>query len=351
MTASTEADSRSRAPDRPCGPIWRESTRRRQQAAIEPGATTLSCSAERGSGGLGRHVEEIAAAVERAGGPLRPISGGDRRTGAPSRASGSARASAGALARLAAPRVLRALGAARVPVSPGVRTRVFMAEFDTWAAARIGTGENLIAFNGQALEQLRGARRAGYAQRGLVSANSHVRRLRRQHARALADYPLERSWTERLGARNLAEYEEADRIYVSSRYVRDSFLEEGFDERRLVDFPLTPDPRFAPQQRERDATRFEIVYVGSLVVHKGVPLLIDAVRRLSHRDLSLTLVGGGRRAGCVASCRAPARRIPGSARNPAIRWRTCAEHGSACTPPTRTASPTHPLRRSPAACP
>lgn len=35
-----------------------------------------------------------------------------------------------------------------------------------------------------------------------------------------------------------------------------------------------------------------MVYVGGLAVAKGVPLLIDAVRRLPHRDLRLVLVGG-----------------------------------------------------------
>jgi glycosyltransferase involved in cell wall biosynthesis len=34
------------------------------------------------------------------------------------------------------------------------------------------------------------------------------------------------------------------------------------------------------------------VYVGSLAVHKGVPLLIDAFRRLPHEDMRLRLVGG-----------------------------------------------------------
>ena len=59
-----------------------------------------------------------------------------------------------------------------------------------------------------------------------------------------------------------------------------------------AEFPLTPDPRYAPRERTRAPERFEVVYVGSLAVHKGVPLLIDAVRRLPHRDLRLTLVGG-----------------------------------------------------------
>lgn len=245
-----------------------------QAGALPDGLVTLSCSAAPGAGGLGRHLQELAAALQRRGSTASVISGAQRQH----EPSGG-----GPLGRL--------LAAAPVPVSPGLRTRVFMSEFDAYAAARLPAGEHLIAFNGQALGQFAAARRAGYASCGLVSANSHMLRLTRQHALAHSRYPLEGSWARYLVARNLAEYARAERIYVSSPYVRDSFLEQGFASERLVDFPLTPDPRFTPRPEPCDGC-FEIVYVGSLVVHKGVPLLIEAVRRLGHRDLRLTLVGG-----------------------------------------------------------
>jgi glycosyltransferase involved in cell wall biosynthesis len=55
---------------------------------------------------------------------------------------------------------------------------------------------------------------------------------------------------------------------------------------------LTPDPRYEPDGVRGASGRFEIVYVGSLSVAKGVPLLIDAVRGLPDADLRLVLVGG-----------------------------------------------------------
>ena len=58
--------------------------------------------------------------------------------------------------------------------------------------------------------------------------------------------------------------------------------------------------------------RFEVVYVGSLAVHKGVPLLIDAIRRLPNEDIRLRLVGGWGTPGMrrfVESARAADRRI------------------------------------------
>jgi glycosyltransferase involved in cell wall biosynthesis len=167
-----------------------------------------------------------------------------------------------------------------------------MIEFDRYAAQRLGAAEHLIAFNGQALAQFQAARRARYSSVSLISANSHLRRVVRQHARAHEQYPIERSWATGLVERNLAEYAQADRIYVGSRYTRESFLEEGFGDEALSMFPFTPDPRYDADGARAHANTFDIVYIGSLSVHKGVPLLVDAVRRLPHAEIRLRLVGG-----------------------------------------------------------
>ncbi|HUA74446.1 MAG TPA: glycosyltransferase family 4 protein [Solirubrobacteraceae bacterium] len=274
MTAAADQGVAHHRRSTPLDAAWRETALARQLAALPGGRTVLTCSAPLGTGGLGRHLGEIAAAVERSGEPCERIDGGAREP-APGRARPS-----GLLAR------------SLLPLSPGVRTRAFMQDFDAYAASRLPAAEALIAFNGQALRQLEAARRRGGCSLGLVSANSHLRQVARRHAEARRRYPLEGSWTRHLVERNLAEYALAERIYVSSRYVRESFLREGFPEERLVDFPLTPDPRYAQALSREPSDRFEVVYVGSLAVHKGVPLLIDAVRRLPYDDLKLVLVGG-----------------------------------------------------------
>jgi glycosyltransferase involved in cell wall biosynthesis len=260
----------------------RERAAHAQDMALPDGRTVLSCSAPLDAGGLGRHLRELLDALERRGQPTSCLSGSTRADAPADRVMRHA---------FGVPYLHGALSRLRLPVSPGVRTRAFMAEFDAYAASHLPEGERLIAFNGQATTQFRAARAAGYESIALVSANSHMRRVAHQHALAHRQYPLEGSWAAHLLARNLGEYAQAGRIYVASRYIRESFLEQGFPEERLVDFPLTPDPRFEPAPRE-NPDRFEIVYVGSLAVHKGVPLLIDAVRRLAHADIRLVLVGG-----------------------------------------------------------
>ncbi|HUB35264.1 MAG TPA: glycosyltransferase family 4 protein [Solirubrobacteraceae bacterium] len=312
MTVSPEARPSDSPPEIPCGARWREREAVVQERALAGGSTVVCCSARPGSGGLGRHLSEILAALERGGHPHQCISGATRQA-----------AASGARAGLAAGRSNLAglLAATPLARSPGIRTRAFMVEFDTFAAGRLTAVEHLIAFNGQALRQLRAARRAGYESVALVSANSHLRHVARQHARALARHPLERSWTTHLVARNEREYGLADRIYWATSYIRDSFLAAGVAEERLARFPLTPDPRYRPvtgtgASAEGSASQsFEVVYVGSLAVHKGVPLLIDAFRRLPHRDMRLVLVGGwgarGMRRFVQGACAADPRIVAG----------------------------------------
>jgi len=290
MTASTEPRVPGSRSDQPLGPQWREAAARAQRTALPAGRVVVSCSAPLGSGGLGRHLSEIVEASARGGQPAACICASTRASGSPAeRRSPRHRLGIPYLAR-----TLRAIPA--LPTAAGVRARAAMVEFDAYAAARLPDAEHLIAFNGQALTQMRTARHAGYQSVSLASANSHLRNVARQHAIAHRQYPLEGSWAARLLERNLAEYAQADRIYVASQYTRESFLEQGFREDTLAYFPLTPDPRYRPEPEQEPAQersdRFDIVYVGSLAAHKGVPLLVDAVRRLAHLDIRLRLVGG-----------------------------------------------------------
>lgn len=285
MTASTEPSVEADQGGGPLGASWREATLAAQEAALPSGRVVVSCSAALGTGGLGRHLREIVAALQRAEQPTVCISGSTRAAPPPD----SRRV---LRARLAAFGASRMLARSPLPLTPGVRTRAFMTDFDAYAARRLPAAEHLVAFNGQALTQFAVARRAGYRSLALVSANSHMRQVAAQHAKAHRRYPLEGSWTAHLVKRNLAEYGRADRIYVASRYVRESFLQEGFSPELLSALPLTPDPRYREEGPRTGSDRFDIVYVGSLAVHKGVPLLIDAVRRLPQADVRLTLVGG-----------------------------------------------------------
>jgi len=264
----------------PLGAAWRAQALRAQEQALPRGRAVVSCQAPLGVGGLGRHVREILDALGRAGQPTVHIGGGG---------SGS---DAARVARHFDRFTLAKAASPLIRFSPAARVRLGSARFDARAAAQLGAAEHLIAFNGTALAQFRAAERLRFQSLSLVSANSHIRRVVEQHARAFRQYPIERPWATQIVSRNLREYAQADRIYVASQYIRESFLHEGFAEESLSFFPLTPDPRYQPVPRPTTSPTFDVVYVGSLVVHKGVPLLLEAFARLPHRDLRLVLVGG-----------------------------------------------------------
>ncbi|MGH9169501.1 MAG: glycosyltransferase family 4 protein [Acidimicrobiales bacterium] len=262
---------------------WRAAGRRLQGEAVPQGPTVVSGKGPYGTGGLGRHLAEVVEALrcrDRLAGCLSAAE-------LPGKLSGSG--STVALAKVST-------WAMRLPParsSAGRRVLLESRGFDAAAARHLPSGpEHLLAFNGAALQQIAAARRKGYRSVGLLSANSHLNNVARQHGKAWRQYPIERPWGPRLVARNLAEYEAADRVYVSSQYAWDSFVAEGFPTARLVMFPLTPHDRFQPRPAGQSPGTFNVMYVGSLSVNKGVPLLVDAVRRISHSDLRLVLVGG-----------------------------------------------------------
>ena len=256
------------------------------------GPTVLTCPAPFGAGGLGHHLEELACALERRGEPHLELSESPERR-APQEGTWAARASRSdprALAANAGSRAIAPLGR----ISPAWRIWSASVAFDTRAAARLPAAEHLIAFNGTALAQLRAAAAAGYGTRSLVAANSHYRNVIARHELAHSQYPVEAPSAVHLQRRNLTEYTLADRILVASSYIRESFLARGFPEERLAIFPLTPDPRFQPDGASTADRRptFNFIYVGSLTVHKGIPLLLDAFARLAYDDARLMLVGG-----------------------------------------------------------
>jgi glycosyltransferase involved in cell wall biosynthesis len=260
---------------------WRAAVAEAQERVLPSGRVVVSCSAPLGEGGLGRHLREVVDALARSGQPTVCICGSDR---APATRRGYHRAYRRAVSAALAVPPLR-LAAAR-------RELAYSREFDAYAARRLPAAEHLIAFNGTALDQIHEFRRGQGTSVSLVSATSHFAHVARQHARAHRQYPIEGSWARALVSRNVSEYAQTDRIYVASEYVRQSFVEEGFADDALASFPLTPNPRYEPDPAPRRSPTFDVVYVGTLSVVKGVPLLLDAMRALPHADIRLVLVGG-----------------------------------------------------------
>jgi len=177
--------------------------------------------------------------------------------------------------------------------SPGWISFIECDAFDRAVAARVIQAEEFHGFVGQSLHSFRAARRLGCQHLRLEAANSHVNNVTRQHQLAIQAFGIESSWlNDAQRQKTLKEYEMADVIYVASEYTRQSFLAEGISDSKLRRIMLKPRFRFtAPKSCLEDGI-FRIVYVGSLTVMKGVPILLEAFSRLQVKDNQLTLVGG-----------------------------------------------------------
>lgn len=244
--------------------------------ATKSPATTLSCGAGYDSGGLGRHFAQLVEEA-RAGGDLVAYFS----------PSPQANDTAG---RRVDPRMARpARTYTPIRFSAGWRTYVGDELFDRSVARSIKQAERHVGFSGQTLRTFT-AVNADVLE--LVSPTAHVDRLRERYRDAFRAYPVEQPWLNEAGRRKaIAEYRRADVIQVASDYARESFLEAGVSPEKLRRIHLSIPERYRPFAGERDDESFRILYVGALTVTKGVPVLLEAFRRLTG-DVELVLVGG-----------------------------------------------------------
>ena len=242
---------------------------------------TIACDTPYGRGGLGQHLAQVIEEA-RADGLLQryfaySVKPGDEGTG-----------------QVVSNRNARLLQRyTPIRFSKGWRSYTDAALFDRHVARRLAAPvETYVGFVGKALQSFRRARALGARQCALHAANSHVNNVVRRHAEAIRRYGLEDSWlNETQRRKTLKEYEEADEIYVASAYTHASFLAESIPAGKLRRIHLKPDARFQPPPSRPDDGVFRIVYIGSLMVTKGIPVLLEAFSRLPVDRAELTLVG------------------------------------------------------------
>jgi len=161
--------------------------------------------------------------------------------------------------------------------------------FDRWAARYVRDCDLLVGFALFSLVSGRAARAAG-ARTVLERGSTHVLT---QQALLAEEY---RRWgveappaDRRLVARQLLEYEEADYIAVPSRFVLQSFLDQGVPRDRLLHTPYGVNlGQFTAAVTP--GRPFRIISVG-VSLRKGTPYLLEAVARLKVPDVELWLAG------------------------------------------------------------
>jgi glycosyltransferase involved in cell wall biosynthesis len=87
------------------------------------------------------------------------------------------------------------------------------------------------------------------------------------------------------------EYEMADYIQVPSKFVANSFIEQGISEKKLLYAPFGVDLRLFQRKEIVLPKVFRLIYIGNLSVLKGVHLLLEAFAKLKLPQAELYLIG------------------------------------------------------------
>src|SRR5581483_6000564 len=84
----------------------------------------------------------------------------------------------------------------------------------------------------------------------------------------------------RIIEREEAEYAAADAITIPSSFALRSFLAEGVEREKLRMIPYGVDLSQFNPVGVPDPTRFDVLFIGSVSVRKGIPYLLKAFERL-----------------------------------------------------------------------
>ena len=87
------------------------------------------------------------------------------------------------------------------------------------------------------------------------------------------------------------EFEKTDYVFVNSPFCYQTFIDEGYPENKLVMLPRGFDPaKYRPMPQPDN--KFRVIFVGQLLVRKGLKYLLEAWDRLALPNAELLLVGG-----------------------------------------------------------
>jgi glycosyltransferase involved in cell wall biosynthesis len=91
-----------------------------------------------------------------------------------------------------------------------------------------------------------------------------------------------------------AEWRAADLILVNSTWSRDALVRQGADASRIRIIPLAYEPTEIP---DRSATNrggpLTVLWLGSVILRKGIPYLVEAARRLVDEPVRFVVAGPG----------------------------------------------------------
>lgn len=134
-----------------------------------------------------------------------------------------------------------------------------------------------VGWSGSSLLSIREAKRLGKLTI-LERGSSHIMYQNRILKEEYSRYGLLFRINDTTISRELLEYEEADFISVPSNFVLNSFIDFGIPKSKLLLNPYGASQYFFPIKRSDK--KFRILYLGPLILRKGLPYLFEALSNL-----------------------------------------------------------------------
>ena len=155
----------------------------------------------------------------------------------------------------------------------------------------LGNSNVLIATSGSGLEagkQIKSLNGKFVCDRGSTHINFQNETLKEEYKNFKIYY---NEISKKTVERETKEYHAADLISVPSSFVYNSFLKQGIDQRKLFLNPFGVNlNRFNPLPKINDS-KFNVLYVGTLSIRKGIFYLLEAFKKLKFKNKKLTLIG------------------------------------------------------------
>ena len=162
--------------------------------------------------------------------------------------------------------------------------------FDYWAKSNIDKCNIFVGWSGYSLQALRKAKTYGTTtiiERGSSYISFQKEMLEEEYSKYnIQTKPI----NERIVEKSLLEYKEADYISIPSGFVRETFIKNGFDPKKLIQVPYGVDLSVFRQIQKNDKT-FRIIFLGGLTLRKGLHYLLQAFSELRLPDAELMLIG------------------------------------------------------------
>jgi len=88
-----------------------------------------------------------------------------------------------------------------------------------------------------------------------------------------------------------AEWRAADAVLVNSAWSRDAIMKRGADPAKIEIIPLAYEANDSTESISRPNRPLTVLWLGSVILRKGIPYLVEAAKRLTHEPIRFVIAG------------------------------------------------------------